>query len=80
MANNSRSRLLAEVIAIRLTSTAHDLPTGVRLSMVDPLAGYANAECVEQLSKDELGEYVGALSAASMRSLNQALAIALAPT
>ena len=34
----------------------------------------------EQLGKDELGEYLGALSAASMRGVNQALGIALALT
>ena len=34
----------------------------------------------EQLGKDELGEYLDALSAASMRGVNQALGIALALT
>jgi len=33
----------------------------------DPLTGYANADCIERLGKDELGEYLGALSPASMR-------------
>ena len=80
VSNNSRNRLLADVIAIRLTTTARDLPTWVKLSPADPLAGYANADCIEQLSKDELGEYLGALAPASMRSVNQALAIALALT
>jgi mRNA interferase MazF len=76
--NNSRNRLLDDVIAIRLTTTARDLPTWVKLSPADPLGGYANADCIEQLGKDELGEDLGALSPASMRSVNQALAIALA--
>jgi len=66
------------VIAIRLTTTARDLPTWVKLSPDDPLAGYANGDCIEQLGKDELGEYLGALTPASMRSINQALEIALA--
>jgi mRNA interferase MazF len=66
------------VVAIRLTTTARDLPTWVKLSPADPLVGYANADCTEQLGKDELGEYVGALSSGSMRGVNQALAIALA--
>jgi mRNA-degrading endonuclease toxin of MazEF toxin-antitoxin module len=61
-------------------STARDLPTWVKLSPADPLTGYANADCIEQLGKDELGEYLGALSLASMRGVNQALAIALALT
>ena len=68
------------MIAIRVTTTSRDLPTWVELSPADPLAGYANADCIEQLDKDELGEYLGALSPASMRRVNQALAIALALT
>jgi mRNA interferase MazF len=78
VSNNSRNRLLSDVIAIRLTTTARDLPTWVRLSPADPLTGYANADCIEQLGKNELGEYLGALTPASMRSVSQALSIALA--
>jgi mRNA interferase MazF len=80
VSNNARNRLLDDIIAIRLTTTARDLPTWVKLSPADPLTGYANADCIEQLGKDELGEYLGALSPASMRGVNQALAIALALT
>ena len=76
--NNSRNRLLSDLVAIRLTTTSRDLPTWAKLSPADPLTGYANADCIEQLGKDELGEYLGALSPASMRGVNQALAIALA--
>jgi len=78
VSNNSRNRLLSDVIAIRLTTTVRNLPTWVKLSPADPLTGYANADCIEQLGKDELGEYLGALSPASMRSISQALAVALA--
>lgn len=78
MSNNSRNRLLSDVIAIRLTTTVRELPTWVKLSPADPLTGYANADCIEQLGKDELGEYLGSLSAASVRAVSQALAIALA--
>lgn len=80
VSNNSRNRLLSDVIAVRLTTTVRDLPTWVKLSPADPLAGYANADCIEQLGKDELGEYLGALTPASMRSVNQVLMIALALT
>lgn len=78
VSNHSRNRLLSDVVAIRLTTTARELPTWVKLSPVDPLTGYANADCIEQLGKDELGEYLGALSPGSMREINQALATALA--
>ncbi|MGH3921245.1 MAG: type II toxin-antitoxin system PemK/MazF family toxin [Pseudonocardiaceae bacterium] len=78
VSNNSRNRLLSDVIAIRLTTTARELPTWVKLGADDPLTGYANADCIEQLGKDELGDYLGALSPESMRKINQALALALA--
>ena len=82
VSNNARNRLLDDIIAIRLTTTARELPTWAKLSPADPLTGYANADCIEQsaLGKDELGEYLGALSPVSMRGVNQALAIALALT
>ncbi len=38
----------------------------------------ANADCIEQLGKDELGDYLGGMSPASVRNINQVLAIALA--
>jgi mRNA interferase MazF len=78
VSNNSRNRLLSDVIAIRLTTTTRDLPTWAKLSPADPLTGYANADCIEQLGKGELGEYLGALSRESMRNVNQALMVALA--
>jgi mRNA interferase MazF len=78
VSNNARNRLLSDIVAIRLTTTARNLPTWVKLSAADPLTGYANADCIEQLGKDELGEYLGSLSPASMHAVNQALAIALA--
>lgn len=78
VSNNARNRLLSDVIAIRLTTTVRELPTWVKLSPADPLTGYANADCIEQLGKDELGDYLGALTPATMRTINQALAVALA--
>lgn len=50
VSNNARNRLLDDIIAIRLTTTARDLPTWVKLSPADPLTGYANADCIEQRS------------------------------
>lgn len=77
VSNNARNRVLSEIIAIRLTTTARELPTWVKLSAADPLVGYANADCIEQLGKDELGDYLGALSRESMQKVDQALATAL---
>jgi mRNA interferase MazF len=46
------------------------------------VTGSANADCIEQLGQDELGDYLGdylgALSPATMRSVDEALAVALA--
>lgn len=78
VSNDLRNRLLSDVIAIRLTTTVRDLPTWVKLANDDPLAGYANADCIEQLGKNELGDYLGTLSPDTMRNVNQALALALA--
>jgi mRNA interferase MazF len=78
VSNNARNRLLSDVIAIRLTTTVRQLPTWVKLSSADPLTGYANADCIEQLGKHELSDYLGALTPATMRNVNQALAVALA--
>jgi mRNA interferase MazF len=78
VSNNARNRVLSDVIAVRLSTTTRDLPTWVKLTPADPLAGFANCDCIEQLGKDELGEYLGALSPESMRRVNQAVAIALA--
>jgi hypothetical protein len=46
--------------------------TGVAtpVSAAGPLAGKANADCIEQPAKDELGEYLGAPSPASMRAVD----------
>jgi mRNA interferase MazF len=78
VSNNSRNHVLSDVIAIRLTTTARDIPTWVKLSHADPMVGYANADCIEQLGKEELGEYLGALTPASIDKVNRALALALA--
>lgn len=78
VSNNPRNRHTADVVAIRLTTTARRLPTWVPLSPNDPLTGYANADNIETLSKDELGDYIGALSVPTMRLVNNALALALA--
>jgi mRNA interferase MazF len=78
VSNNARNRHTADVLAIRLTTTARRLPTWVPLSASDPLAGYVNADNIETLGKDELGDYLGALSVTTMSRVNNALAAALA--
>jgi mRNA interferase MazF len=77
VSNNARNRHTADVLAIRLTTTTRQLPTWVRLSPNDALTGFANADNIETLGKDELGEYLGALTPATMDRINAALSLAL---
>jgi mRNA interferase MazF len=78
VSNNSRNRVLSDVIAVRLTTTARELPTWVKLTSADPLVGFANADCIEALDKTELGDCLGSLSSGSMREVDRALRLALA--
>lgn len=78
VSNNGRNQRLDTVIAIRITTTARDLPTWVELSPADPLTGYAIADDIEQLYQDELGQYQGGLTQATMARVNHALGLALA--
>lgn len=77
VSNNPRNRKTADVLAVRLTTTARQLPTWVRLGPADPLNGYVNADNIETLGKDELGDYLGSLAPESMLQVNHALALAL---
>jgi mRNA interferase MazF len=77
VSNNPRNRATADVLAVRLTTTVRELPTWVQLGPADPLAGSVNADNIETLGKNELGDYLGALSPESMMKVNQALALAL---
>jgi len=51
---------------------------GFALTTLQRRLADANVDCIEQLAKDELSEYLGALSPGSMCGVNQVLAIAVA--
>ncbi|MDQ3989481.1 MAG: type II toxin-antitoxin system PemK/MazF family toxin [Actinomycetota bacterium] len=80
VSNNHRNRALSDVLAVRLTTTQRhaDLLTWVRLASADPLTGYVNADDLQQLHRSELGELLGAVSPATLRSVNEALRLVLA--
>ncbi|WP_291409889.1 type II toxin-antitoxin system PemK/MazF family toxin [Actinophytocola sp.] len=80
VSNNRRNRVLSDVLAVRITTTDKhpDLPTWVRLQGADPLVGYVNADDVQQLGKDELGQLLGSLAPATLMRVNEALRIVLA--
>lgn len=80
VSNNTRNRLLDSVLAVRVTTTDKaNIPTAVPLDQSDPLVGYALADDITEIFKDELegGTYLGSLGAQSTMRLNTALAQAL---
>ncbi|MBS4730714.1 type II toxin-antitoxin system PemK/MazF family toxin [Mycobacterium sp. SM1] len=78
VSNNARNRHTADILAVRVTTTQQSLPTWVALAPNDPLVGYANTDNIETICKDELADYLGSLTPATMVKINAALAIALA--
>jgi len=79
VSNNSRNRNLDTVVAARITTTGKhaQVPTVVPLSPADPLVGFVLADDLGQLYRDELDEPLGALTPATMRTVSDALRIAL---
>jgi mRNA interferase MazF len=82
VSNNRRNRILSDVLAVRVaTANKHaDLPTWVALEPGDPLVGHVNADDVQQLERDELGELLGALTPRTLMRVNEALRLVFALT
>src|SRR5918999_156723 len=80
VSNNRRNRILSDVLAVRITTTHKhaDLPTWVQLGAADPMVGYINADDLQQLDRDELGDLLGALAPTTLMKVNGALRIVLA--
>jgi mRNA interferase MazF len=47
------------------------------LGEADPLGGFANADNIEPLGREELGDYLGAVTPATLSKVDRALCIAL---
>jgi mRNA interferase MazF len=77
VSNNQRNHRLSDVLAVRLTTTVKELPTWVALGRADPLGGYVNADNIETLGRDELGDYLGAVTPATLSTVDRALCAAL---
>lgn len=79
VSNNSRNRNLETVVAVRISTTGRhaSVPTVVPLASTDPLVGFVVVDDLVQLFHDELGQPLGAVSAATMRSVSAAIRIAL---
>jgi mRNA interferase MazF len=80
VSNNRRNRVLSDVLAVRITTTDRhiELPTWVSLESGDPLVGCVNVDDLQQLERDELGEFLGALSPRTLMRVNEALRLVLA--
>jgi mRNA interferase MazF len=80
VSNNPRNAALGDLLAVRVTTTSTHarLPTWIPLTTSDPLTGWIVCDDLQQLARDELTDYLGALSAATTRRVNAGLRIALA--
>lgn len=80
VSNNMRNRALDSVLAVRITTTDKSrIPTSVGLGPGDPQVGYALADDIVEIWKDEIeaGEHLGCLAPKTLLHLNDALAQAL---
>jgi len=80
VSNNVRNRALDSVLAARITTTDKSrIPTAVSLGSDGPQVGYALADDIVEVWKDELavGEYLGSLAPMKLLQLNVALGQAL---
>ncbi|WP_433663515.1 type II toxin-antitoxin system PemK/MazF family toxin [Nocardia sp. CA-128927] len=80
VSNNRRNRQLSRVVAVRITTTDKyaSLPTMVPLSTADPLVGYIVTDDLQQLPRDGLTAFLGAVSPATIMAVNTALKLVLA--
>lgn len=79
VSNNDRNRKLKTVIGLMITSSDKSgIPSAAALSHLDPVSGYAVADLVEELWRDELDRSIGSLCRATMTAIDEALKIAFA--
>jgi mRNA interferase MazF len=79
VSNNERNRRLNNVLGVMVTTTDKSgIPTAVPMTHEDPVEGFALADNIEELWKDEVkGSCAGSLVAQTLMRLNVALKIAL---
>jgi mRNA interferase MazF len=80
VSNNRRNAALSDLLAVRITTTSKhaNLPTWIPLTTTDPLTGWIVCDDLQQLTREELTDYLGALSATTIHRVNAGLRIALA--
>lgn len=78
VSNNRRNQNLAQVLAVRLTTTKKpSIPSIVELDHPEAFVGRAVCDDIVELYEDEVIAIVGALSPNAMRAMNVGLAAAL---
>lgn len=78
VSNNQRNARLHSALVARITTSRKPpLDTVVELTHADPLVGRVLCDDIDVLYEDEPHRPAGALSPATMRSVNEALRIAL---
>ncbi|HEX3588799.1 MAG TPA: type II toxin-antitoxin system PemK/MazF family toxin [Pseudonocardiaceae bacterium] len=80
VSNNVRNRKLNSALGVRITTTDKNaIPTAVRLTNADPLAGFALADDIIEIYEEEIAsaDYLGSLSPGTIMALDRALAQAL---
>jgi mRNA interferase MazF len=78
VSNNHRNAALGSVLAVRVTGSAKpQLPSIVELSAADPLGGRALCDEITEVYRDEVGKDWGAVSADTMRRVEDGIRAAL---
>jgi mRNA interferase MazF len=78
VSNNRRNKNLAQVLAVRLTTSAKpSIPSIVTFGPTDGLNGCAVCDDIVEVYQDELIEVVGALTPATMKRIDDGLKAAL---
>jgi len=80
VSNNRRNHNLDSFLAVRITTTSRfaGMPTVVALGRDDPVEGFVMCDDLLPIYRDEIIESAGALAAATMKAVNDALRAALA--
>lgn len=79
VSNNRRNSAFAQVLSVRLTTTAprSPRPAMVELGQSEPFTGWASCDDIETLYPDEVQNDLGAVSPGTMRRVEDGLRAAL---
>lgn len=80
VSNNRRNAALGDLLAVRITTNNKraNLPTWIPLTTADPMTGWIVCDDLQQLTRDELTDYLGAASTQTVSRVDTGLRVALA--